>query len=259
MEKQDKQAEIALTEAEIDNRLSEHDLKCKREQLEILGFNGDQKGVVLDAGCGPGTFGILLAQNGNIVFGVDLSSKAVRTARNRAQAENISFWPIIGDIENLPFGSNSFDLCFCGNILHHFRDLEPLVAELVRVLKPGGSFACVENNGSNPLVRWSRIAGRNLGNAWPLLHSKDTGNITPHTHRDYVGVLSRHGIMNIKISSRYHGLPPYKDPIPDNSSLWDRALWQVLNQTYNLGIYLLAKLLPEPRGGNILLIKGTKG
>jgi len=54
---------------------------------------------------------------------------------------------IRGSIENLTeFNDNFFDVVFCHNVLEYIEEKEPVIAELVRVLKPGGLFSLVKHN-----------------------------------------------------------------------------------------------------------------
>lgn len=89
---------------------------------------------LLDVGCGTGGFSILAAEAGADVWSVDESPEAValtaaRTSRDRA---------MIATAESLPFDGASFDLVYCYSTLEHLDDAGRAVAEMVRVLRPGG-------------------------------------------------------------------------------------------------------------------------
>ena len=68
-------------------------------------------------------------------MGLDLPSSPEVDARARADAEFVTF-----DGERLPFGDGEFELVFCKQVLEHVRRPEPLLAEVARVLEPGGHF-----------------------------------------------------------------------------------------------------------------------
>lgn len=95
---------------------------------------------VLDAGTGTGRFAIYLAQRGINVVAVDSSAEMVAVARQKARREGchhrIQF--IVGDVENLPLKDKSFDGVCCIIVLIHLACRDYAVAELSRVLKPGG-------------------------------------------------------------------------------------------------------------------------
>jgi ubiquinone/menaquinone biosynthesis C-methylase UbiE len=95
----------------------------------------------LDAGCGGGRYSIAMAQMGaREVIGVDVSHEGLEDARRRASGlncHNISFRE--GSVLRLPFNDSQFDFVCCSGILHHTVGIERGLAELHRVLKPGGS------------------------------------------------------------------------------------------------------------------------
>ncbi len=96
---------------------------------------------LLDCGCGSGsiTVGLANAVRPGHVIGVDMSTREIERACERAtdkQIPNVHF--ATGNIYQLDFPDNSFDALFSHNVLEHLPD--PLVAlqEMRRVLKPGG-------------------------------------------------------------------------------------------------------------------------
>jgi 2-polyprenyl-6-hydroxyphenyl methylase / 3-demethylubiquinone-9 3-methyltransferase len=101
---------------------------------------GDLSGRrVLDAGCGGGLVARELAAAGAEVVGVDRSQGSLGVAR-RAVGSIGSFAPAQGRLERLPFAAGAFDAVVAADVLEHLPDLPAAVAELARVLRPGGSF-----------------------------------------------------------------------------------------------------------------------
>ena len=81
---------------------------------EIYDFMSDiPRGSLLDIGCGAGHHSKDLSSLGYEVTGIDLSINGLMQAQNvsKAHNQNISF--VVGDVENLPFDDNSFDVVFC--------------------------------------------------------------------------------------------------------------------------------------------------
>jgi SAM-dependent methyltransferase len=95
---------------------------------------------VLDFGCGCGGETLWLAERVRSAHGVDVDHRAVaqaRKARDRAGAANCSFkWSPDG---RLPYPDRTFDAVFSTDTFTHVIDLELAFAEILRVLKPGGS------------------------------------------------------------------------------------------------------------------------
>jgi 2-polyprenyl-6-hydroxyphenyl methylase/3-demethylubiquinone-9 3-methyltransferase len=98
---------------------------------------GDLRGrLVLDAGCGGGLVARELAAAGAGVVGVDRSLGSLGVAR---RATDGGFRPAQGRLERLPFADATFDAVVAADVLEHMPDLPAAVAELARVLRPGGS------------------------------------------------------------------------------------------------------------------------
>lgn len=85
------------------------------------------------------------------VVGVDVSSRSLDVARAR-QVDGTDL--VLFDGVNLPFESGSFDLAFAACVFHHIDHAEHgrLLAEIRRVLNPGGMFVLFEHNPFNPLT-----------------------------------------------------------------------------------------------------------
>ena len=91
-------------------------------------------GVALDAACGTGRHTAYLRERGHRVIGVDASPEMLAHARTRVPDADLRR----GQLEALPLEDASVDLAVCALALTHARDLTPAIAELTRVLRPGG-------------------------------------------------------------------------------------------------------------------------
>jgi len=95
---------------------------------------------VLEVGFGAGTDFIQWLRAGARVSGVDLTEEALANVRHRIQVyglpgpESLQ----VADAENLPFPANTFDLGYSWGVLHHTPDTGKALAELARVVRPGG-------------------------------------------------------------------------------------------------------------------------
>ena len=106
----------------------------------ILGSFALQDGVrVLDAGCGPGHLAIECATRGWEVFALDAAEGMIAVAKanaTRARQGAIQFQ--LGSIESLPYATDSFDLVCSAGVIEYLNPCDRAIAELSRVLKPGG-------------------------------------------------------------------------------------------------------------------------
>jgi len=89
---------------------------------------------ILDLGCGDGQLTERLAESGAIVSGVDADPRMVEAAKARGVEAQCAV------AESLPMADASFDAVFSNAALHWVRDQDAMMAEVRRVLKPGGRF-----------------------------------------------------------------------------------------------------------------------
>lgn len=126
---------------------------------------------VLDYGCGNGENGIFAAQCGADVIGIDISPEGTANANfNAKQAgvdERCTFEVMDG--EEMAFPDNTFDIAVEYGVLHHV-ELDKAMAELNRVLKPGGYMICAEALRHNPIIHWYRKKTPHLRTQWEVEH-----------------------------------------------------------------------------------------
>lgn len=93
---------------------------------------------VADIGCGAATQCALWARAGHHVFGVDINEPLINLGRERAAAAGLQMDLRAGSATELPWPSESMDVCLCPELLEHVVDWQAVIRESVRVLKPGG-------------------------------------------------------------------------------------------------------------------------
>ncbi len=131
---------------------------------------------VLDFGCGPGSISVGLAQavEPGELHGVDMEESQIEIARAAAAAGghgNAHFQT--GDVTDLPFEDGYFDAAHCHAVLMHVPDTERALAEVRRVLRPGGVVASremivdssfLEPANEGTAEAWATFAGLLLAN-----------------------------------------------------------------------------------------------
>lgn len=111
-----------------------------RRTIERLGLNGDER--VLDVCCGSGASAIPAAEIARSVVGVDLAENLLELARSKAKARNLANIEFqSGDITQLPFETESFDVVVCVFGIFFVPDMPFALTELKRVLRRGGKLA----------------------------------------------------------------------------------------------------------------------
>lgn len=94
----------------------------------------------LDVGCGGGLLAEEFARLGFAVTGVDPSEPSLTAARAHAATQGLRITYRRAAGEALPFPDASFDVAYCCDVLEHVADLDRVIAETARVLRPGGVY-----------------------------------------------------------------------------------------------------------------------
>ena len=115
------------------------------ERPAILDLAGDVAGRrILDAGCGSGPLSAALRDRGAIVTGFDSSAGMLELARRRLGAGADLHVADLG--RPLPFPDGAFDDVIASLVLHYLEDWTAPLAELRRVLRPGGRLIAAVNH-----------------------------------------------------------------------------------------------------------------
>jgi len=115
--------------------------KSRERFLDVLLRKLPKSGLVLDAGCGPGSMLHYFGNYGEVV-GVDSYSLALAMARS-----HFSGPLVLGECGSLPFADNSFTMVAACEVLYHRNivDVAATVREFARVLRPGGALLLVDS------------------------------------------------------------------------------------------------------------------
>jgi ubiquinone/menaquinone biosynthesis C-methylase UbiE len=206
---------------------------------EIYDFMKDiPRGTLLDIGCGAGHHCKDLSERGFDVTGIDISLNGIRQAIAIADAykQNTRFF--LGDIENLPFEDQSFDIVFCGLIIHHFPKRDKLLSEIQRVTKK--NFITFEVNSYDPIsfIRFNiinpTIGIKNI--------TKNQRTVSPFKLKKDLEI---HGFVDpqIKFVDIHHNIGRYPNSISAK-----------ILKTYNK----FMALMPEKYKNNKFILKCTK-
>lgn len=170
---------------------------------------------VIEIGCGLGTMAMNWAKNGADVTAVDLNPTSITQTRRRFELHGLSGDIQLMDANRLEFSDKTFDFAYSWGVLHHSPNLEQSLAEMMRVLKPGGGFGIMlynrrsilhwyktefiegflhyENRFLGPLDLASRYGdgAREEGNphTWPVTEEEVREMLKPYCHNVKVRIL----------------------------------------------------------------------
>jgi SAM-dependent methyltransferase len=123
------------------------------ENRFILDRLGDVTGKkLLDLGCGAGENSVYFAKKGADCIASDYSEGMVEVALKLAQKNGVKVTGATVNAMALDFPDNSFDIVYASNLLHHLPDPTACIAEMHRVLKPGGQACFWDPLRHNPVI-----------------------------------------------------------------------------------------------------------
>lgn len=108
--------------------------------------------ILLEVGCGQGTDAILATKYFRSVVAIDISSNALKVAKEVSKITNSSdkVFFVVADADHLPFRDEVFDIVFCKDTLHHVPNAMVTLSEMYRVVRNYGKVAAIEANPLNP-------------------------------------------------------------------------------------------------------------
>ena len=123
------------------------DIKWRKKVVEII--KATKPETVLDIATGTGDLAINLAEtSAKKIIGLDISSGMLEVGKTKIASKNLDskIEMIVGDSENMPFEDNSFDAITVAFGVRNFETLEKGLKDILRVLKPGGTFVILETS-----------------------------------------------------------------------------------------------------------------
>jgi len=141
---------------------------------------------VLDVGCGAGHTALAFAPGAARVEALDLTPDMLRETERLARERGLeNLRTRLGDVESLPYESASFDVVTCRQCAHHFAHPEIAVAEIARVLAPGGLFLLLDSVAPEDAKQDTFL------NTIELL--RDPSHVRDHSVSQWLAILDRQG------------------------------------------------------------------
>lgn len=131
------------------NRVISFGIDIKWRKKVVAMVKETQPKTILDIATGTGDLAINLAEtNAEKIIGLDISSGMLEVGKEKVNklALQDTIEMVIGDSENLPFENNTFDAITVAFGVRNFETLEKGLREILRVLKPQGTFVILETS-----------------------------------------------------------------------------------------------------------------
>ena len=152
------------------------DIKWRKKVLDLVTKSNPE--TILDIATGTGDLAILMAQTpAKKIIGLDISSGMLAVGVQKIADKKLSdrIEMILGDSENMPFEDDYFDAITVAFGVRNFENLEKGLSEILRVLKPGGTFVILETSvpEKTPYKQGYHFYSRNILPLIGKLFSKD--------------------------------------------------------------------------------------
>lgn len=171
--------------------------------------------IILETGCGPGIMAAALAPLCRHVVAVDYAPLALKMARRDHSLPNVTF--VCADLANLPYPDVAFDKIVFSEVVEHLEEPVPVLAEVFRVLVPGGLLA---------VTTWPSLACL----SWRLNYARGQGSrqdFNPQTPGSLRRLLRQAGfeILQSRIDSFYLRIPVVGREFHGNRDGTPRQRW----------------------------------
>ncbi len=178
---------------------------------KVMEFENFQDKRVLEIGAGMGTDLAQFAKHGAKTTDLDLSSGHLQHAKTNFSLRGLPGEFQHGDGENIPFEDNTFDLVYSNGVIHHTPNTASVVAEMHRVLKPGGRIIIMVY-AENSWHYWYQLVTR-IGIQQQELSTRSMGwvmsgtvEISEHGQRPLVKVYTKPRMREMFRSAGFRGI-----------------------------------------------------
>ena len=164
---------------------------------------------LLEVGVGAGTDFLQWVRAGADCYGIDLTDEAIAHIQHRLQLYDLKAHVKVGDAENLPFESNTFDIVYSWGVIHHSPNTIKALEEIIRVLKPGGTAKIMVYHRHSLLtlffwVKHALLKGRPWKSfAWVLWHKMESLGTKAYTVKEMQEILNKYNLKDVKVQPSF--------------------------------------------------------
>ena len=212
----------------------------------------------LDVGCGPCIHAVQLARRGHHVHAMDYSRGVLEHARANIANNRLEHRIYLhqGNLLQLPLEDETVDYMLCWAVLMHVPEIEKGIAEIARVLKPGGMLVIMENNMQSLQARAQRLLRRLIKGGAATINETDAG-LEYWTEGEYGLLLTRRANIRWLLATLdTHGLRVMHHQAGQFTEAYTKLPTRMLVravQLFNRAWFKYARL-PGPAFGNIIIL-----
>ncbi|WP_142826967.1 class I SAM-dependent methyltransferase [Planococcus soli] len=201
------------------------DSHAKGEDLSLLveWLQPENTWTVLDIATGGGHVTKTLAPYARTVFSTDLTEEMLENTAKHLQGSFDNIHYVVADAEALPFLKESFEAAVCRIAPHHFPHPERFIAEMSRVLKPGGRFVLIDNVApADPELAQFMNTTEKL---------RDDSHSRCLSKEDWKTLLEENGMVERKSADRRKTFdyPSWVERTTESDEQIERVSWHLLN------------------------------
>lgn len=193
------------------------DIKWRKRVVALLTKKSPK--TILDIATGTGDLAIAMTATGaEKIVGLDISPGMLEVGRTKISDKNLddTIEMVVGDSENLPFDDNTFDAITVAFGVRNFENLEKGLQEILRVLKPKGTFVVLETSvpTKTPYKQGYRFYCKHVLPSIGKIFSKDrsaytylseSASVFPHG-KEFNNILAKIGFIGIENKPQTFGV-----------------------------------------------------
>lgn len=141
-------------------------------------FDSFKNKMVLDIGCGSGIDALEFARNGAIVTAIDITDNGVALTKQHSKEAGIPMIVMKCAGDKVPYPDESFDCIYSYGVLHHIPNVNGVMREIYRLLKPGGTVMAMVYNRDSLLYAYSIIYLRGIAKGQIVYDNKGVNELT---------------------------------------------------------------------------------
>ncbi len=199
-------AESEKLTREYFDEIEEHRYRLVPQIFSFAQFTRFRGKKVLEIGTGAGTDFLQWVRAGAEAYGIDATREGVNHVKHRLGVYGLEAEEVrVADCEALPYPDDMFDLVYSYGVIHHTPDTPKALAEIVRVVKPGGSAKVMIYHRRSLLtyffwVKWALLKGRPWKSpAWCLYYHMESIGTKAYTVREAHELLRGKPVENVNI------------------------------------------------------------